>query len=120
MTDPHNSDTYAEVTNIVTAFELDFLLGTAVANILRNSKNPDPLRLRKARWYLTRKLEATGDEATGFNAAHNAKDGRHGYFKDLADDIAASPDENLRSVLQGVFIQGFQAAYEHLGLRFDG
>ena len=107
-----------EVLNVIESFDLDFHLGNATKYVLHNSKNPNIPSLRRARAHITRKLALIG-ETRGFPAAHDAKDRAKTRFKAIAEDIAADPDANVCSVLQGVFVQGFQAAYEHLVLPFD-
>ena len=126
MTDDTNPDYYKssstatgpmEAINVIEAFNLDFCLGNTVKYVLRNGKkDASILELKKARWYLTRRLEQLGDPS-GFNAAHDAKDARKDDFQSIAKDIVT--DDSPRGALQGLFIQGFKAAYEHLGLRFD-
>lgn len=101
MTNDTNPDYYRggniEAINIIEAYELDFCLGNALKYILRNGKkDASVLELKKARWYLTRRLEQLG-EMPG-----------HIIAEDKSQPFT-EPD---------AFIDGFKAAYEYLGLRF--
>lgn len=99
--DYYKSDSM-EAIDVIEAFSLDFCLGNTVKYVLRNGKkDASVLELKKARWYLTRRLEQLG-EPTGYDAAHEAKD-----------------EQKRLATLQGTFIEGFKAAYKHLGLRFN-
>ena len=116
--DYYKSDSM-EAINVIEAFNLDFCLGNTVKYVLRNGKkDASILELKKARWYLTRRLEQLGDPS-GFSAAHDAKDAKAKNLKSIVEEVNNGDETLTRGVLAGVFIQGFQAAYEHLGLRFD-
>ena len=61
---PHyGGDTTYEVIKVIEAWELDFHLGNSVKYIARASRKGDELDdLKKARWYLDRRIEQLSEE----------------------------------------------------------
>jgi hypothetical protein len=54
----HYTSNGIEVIDIIEAFKLDFHLGNVAKYVLRSGKKTDELEdLKKARWYLNRKIE---------------------------------------------------------------
>lgn len=58
----HYNSTKFEVIDIIEAFDLDFHLGNVTKYVLRAGHKDDIVQdLKKARWYLDRKIEQLGN-----------------------------------------------------------
>lgn len=114
-----------EAIEVIEAFALDFCLGNAVKYICRHGRKSDgatAIDIKKARWYLTRRIE----HLTGISPSEQAEvsfwERREMFlkvvegFRDLPGD--PDPGDPMYETLRRVFQMGYAAAYEDLELRY--
>ena len=85
-----------EAINVIEAWDLDFCLGNVVKYIARHGKKGSAIEdLRKAEWYLRRKIQQLENDAKGTNQVEN------GTYSCQAPELPAkrlSDDEALQSL----------------------